>query len=111
MGNTSDATIDGDRTSGARRGRVAMLVGVNAILLGGLAMKWSPLAWAQDRLRPRGEYTMVSGRLPGGGPEAIYVVDAANEEIVALRWDNGRQALVGIGYTQIGSEAEQDPGR
>ncbi|QQS07960.1 MAG: hypothetical protein IPK69_08040 [Phycisphaerales bacterium] len=111
MGDSKVESRDGHRAGGARRGRVAMLVGVNAILVGGLAMKWSPMAWAQDRSRPRGEYTMVSGRLPSGGPEAIYVVDAANEEIVALRWDNGRQALVGIGYSQIGSEAEQDPGR
>lgn len=61
--------------------------------------------------RGRGDYTMVSGKTGSGGTDAIYIVDAANQELVALRWEPGRQTLSGIGYRDIAADAKVLPGR
>ncbi|MBX3386729.1 MAG: hypothetical protein KF768_09175 [Phycisphaeraceae bacterium] len=43
-------------------------------------------------LRNRGDYTMISGRFQGGTTSAVYILDAANQQVMALTWDrNGRR--------------------
>ncbi len=100
------------------RASVRALALVNAALLAGIiATALSrPAANAQgetpaDARRPRGEYTMVSAKTNQGGPHAIWIVDSANNEMVAVRWDQSRQAMLGVGYRSISSDARLSPGR
>jgi len=94
------------------------LVVLNAALLAGLAVvMWSQTAGAQNSAerpasgRNRGEYTMISGRTNAGGADAIYVLDAANQEVIALRWDVAKQSLIGIGYRNLTADSKSVPGR
>lgn len=50
------------------------------------------------QVRNRGDYTVVSGRYQGGTTSAVYILDAANQQILALKWDrtNARFDLVGL---------------
>jgi hypothetical protein len=61
--------------------------------------------------RARGEYTMVAGRTTAGGASVIYLIDGANQELIALRWDNSRQTMTTVGYRTITTEHRIDPGR
>jgi hypothetical protein len=60
--------------------------------------------------RARGEYTMVTGRVGSGRP-VVYIVDSANQEMVALRWDTGKQNFTGVGYRNILTDARAARGR
>ncbi len=62
-------------------------------------------------VRARGEYTMVSGRTSQGNVSAVYVLDAANQEMVALRWDANKKSFVGIGYRNLDADSKSQPGR
>ena len=59
----------------------------------------------------RGDYTMESGRIQGGNTNAVYIVDAANQEFVAVRWNNSGKALDGIGYRNLQADTLAVPGR
>lgn len=61
--------------------------------------------------RARGEYTMVAGRIMGGSTHVAYVVDTANQEMIAVRWNEGQKSLDGIGYRNIAQDAQAQPGR
>ncbi|MCE7974277.1 MAG: hypothetical protein DYG92_08160 [Leptolyngbya sp. PLA1] len=61
--------------------------------------------------RARGEYTLVAGKSNSGGSDVVYVVDASNQEIVALKWDQSRQAMTAVGYRAMGADQRQTPGR
>jgi hypothetical protein len=78
-------------------------------------LTWGPLAIGQNAQpgvgRARGEYTMVAGRTISGGPAAVYVVDSANQELVALRWDQAKQQMIGMGYRSLQGDARAVPGR
>lgn len=90
------------------------LVALNAALLAILAIVTlaPPLvASGQQATRARGRYTMVGGEIQGGNSNAIYVLDAANQEMVALRWDDSRKTLLGIGYRDLNDDAQVRPGR
>lgn len=88
------------------------LLGVNLLLLGALAwVTIEPAAIGQDGARARGSYTLVGGEIPGGTSNAIYVLDASNGEMIALRWDQSRRSLVGIGYRDLAADTEAVPGR
>ncbi len=92
-----------------------LLVTLNVALLCALGAVtwWGSYAQAQSqRARARGEYTMIAGRTSSGGPAAIYLVDSSNQELVALRWDTGKQALVGLGYRNMAGDGRAaSPGR
>jgi hypothetical protein len=93
-----------------RRGLLAL----NAVLLAVLAVfTWGPLAGAQNAApaRARGDYTMVAGKTNAGGPSAVYIVDSSNQELVALRWDQGKQQMVGLGYRSLQGDTRAIPGR
>jgi hypothetical protein len=90
------------------------LIVLNAVLLTVLgALTWSPLASGQNQGagRARGDYTMVAGKTIAGGPAAVYIVDSANQEVVALRWDQSKQEMVGLGYRNLQTDARAVPGR
>lgn len=86
------------------------LVVLNAALA---AMVLGTLVLAQPvpTARPRGEYAMVSGKTISGGKEVIYVVDATSREMIALRWDNSRKSLVGVGYRNLDTDSTLPPTR
>lgn len=94
----------------ARRGLVAL----NATLLLALgAVTLAPKAGAQGQPapRPRGEYTLVGGQVMGANSNAIYVLDAANRELVTLMWDDSRKQIHGIGYRDLANDLIIDPQR
>jgi len=90
---------------------------LNVVLLAVvLGLMWAPTAGAQNANQPnegrnRGDYTMISGRTNSGGADAVYVMDASNQELIALRWDGGKQSLVGIGYRSLSADVRSVPGR
>lgn len=61
--------------------------------------------------RPRGDYTVVSGRYQGGTSNAVYILDAANQELMALSWDRSRNELEVIGHRKLADDAQIKPGR
>jgi hypothetical protein len=68
------------------------LIAANAALLGVLAVLTivgmnAPAGAQPGSQRGRGEYTMVSGRYQGGTASAVYLVDSANQEVLALTWN------------------------
>ena len=84
------------------------LIALNASLVAVLGF----VTWAQGQnlgVRARGEYTMVAGRTTGAGPAAVYIVDAANQEMVALRWDQSKQSLIGLGYRNLAGDGRSSP--
>lgn len=94
---------------------VLALVCANALALWMLV---SPgVSEAQPAVRPadaraRGDYTMVAGRTSQGGTQqVVYVVDSANQEVVALRWDQTKRLFTGVGYRSLGGDARGLRGR
>ncbi|USN97904.1 MAG: hypothetical protein H6810_06830 [Phycisphaeraceae bacterium] len=92
---------------GHRRG-LAPLVALNAALLAGLGLvEFGPVAWAQpETSRPRGEYTLVGGEIQTGNSNAVYIIDSVNQEMIVLRWEDGRNILTGIGYRDLDADSK-----
>ncbi len=91
---------------------IRVLLAANAVLAAGAVFTLVRPATAQlEASRPRGQYTMVSGKTNQGGPHAVYVLDAASREIVALRWDQSKQTLIGVGYRNLESDGRTTQGR
>jgi len=88
------------------------LIALNAVLLVALAVvTLSPGARAQQGGRARGDYTMVGGRVQGGIANAVYIIDSANREMIALQWDEARKELLGVGYRDLAADGKARPGR
>lgn len=92
-------------------------VAANVVLLAILvSMSLGPGAGAQPAGQPgagraRGEYTMLSGKTNTGNTNAVYVLDAANQEVVAMRWDASRQKLITMGYRNLAADVQAPPTR
>lgn len=102
------------RTPQEGRGRVRSLavplIALNAGLVVVLGIVTA--AGAQPGARARGNYAMVGGEfLGGGGANAVYILDAANQELIAVKWDESRKVLDGIGYRDLSKDAQQRSGR
>jgi hypothetical protein len=98
------------------------LIVLNAVLLAGLA--WAvlgsrvgagaglavaqapagPAAPAAGRLR--GEYLMLSGRVQGSNTDITYVIDTANQEMIALSWDRSRRILSPMGWRSLSEDLQ-----
>ena len=108
---------DRDGARPAKRRRVLPLVIVNAALLGVLAfVEFGPVATAQPAMvdpsaRPRGQYTLVGGAVQTGNANAVWVVDSANQEMVVLQWEDGRNLLKGVGYRDLEEDAKERSNR
>ncbi|RMH27261.1 MAG: hypothetical protein D6693_05645, partial [Planctomycetota bacterium] len=77
------------------------LIALNtALLLALAAVTLAPPAAAQAG-RARGEYAMISGQIQGREESAIYLVDTANQEMVALIWDRQRNNLLPLGRRSL----------
>jgi hypothetical protein len=88
------------------------LIALNVTLLTLLAIvTLAPLAQGQGAAQPgarvTGAYTMVGGQIVGGSPSVVYIVDANNNEMVAVRWINNR--LEGIGYRDLAADSKLKP--
>jgi hypothetical protein len=91
-----------------RRGLIALN---GALALGLLAVALAAPADAQRAARARGEYTMVSSKIQGGNSHVVYLVDAANQELLGLRWNESNKGLEGVGYRDLAIDAQANPGR
>ncbi len=107
---TSVPGTDGGYAGSSTRQR---LIGVNIALLAALVAtsvlaQPRPLGGAGDRAR--GNYTVVSGRVSGSPSNVLYVFDAANQEIAAVRWDRTTQKFETIGFRDVAGDSRQQQG-
>lgn len=105
--------------------QVGGLLALNGVLLGVLAwVSLSPEAGAfssghgagqpgagQPLTRARGDYSMVAGPIRTGNASAIWILDAANQELAVLRFNDSKQQLEGIGFRDLSADAQRRPGR
>ena len=85
-------------------GSLRALVLLNAallVLLGAVTFGSNALAQA----RGRGEYTMVAGGVNGANSSAAFIVDVANQEMIALTYDHNTKLLQGVGYRNLNRDA------
>ncbi|MEM9166446.1 MAG: hypothetical protein AAGB48_05420 [Planctomycetota bacterium] len=84
---------------------------INAALV--VVLGVTSLVPAQDGAgRARGDYAMVGGEFQGGGGgNAVYILDASNQELIAVSWDRTRKSLAGIGYRDLNRDSQERPGR
>ncbi len=67
------------------------------LLLG--AVSFSARADAQ---RPsRGDYTMAAATVNGSASSAVFIVDTANREMIAVTYEPSQRELVGVGYRNL----------
>lgn len=88
------------RTNRAR----SVLIAVNALLLGVLVVvSVSPgqPAAPGPASRARGQYTLVSNKVSGGSSSQVFILDSANDELIAVKWDRAGQRLEAIGFRDI----------
>jgi len=84
------------------------LVALNLVLLGILAYgTLAPSATAQQASASRagGRYGMVSGVVQNVYPGVVYIVDEANQEVVAVMWNETIRQFSGVGYRDLKSDA------
>ncbi|MCI0363557.1 MAG: hypothetical protein L0Y44_06860 [Phycisphaerales bacterium] len=89
---------------GSKRGRLAGLVALNVALLVVLAAVMFGSS-ARAQARGRGEYTMVAGGVNGSDSDAVYIVDVANQELIAVTYSQGTKTIQGIGYRNLAQDA------
>ena len=61
--------------------------------------------------RPRGRYTLVGGRLGAGNTDAVWILDAVNQELVGVRWDASRGRIEGLGFRSLTDDLVVREGR
>ncbi len=93
--------IKSERMS-ATRGLIALNIAMVG-LLGVVTLV--PAADAQRSRRARGEYTMVAGKVTGLEAAGVYIIDANNEELVAVRWNQSQNKLEPLGYRNLAEDA------
>lgn len=94
--------------------RLRNLVALNLALVGGVAALWltNPVH-AQPEVntpalgRGRGEYLMIGSTVPGSNASLIQILDVSNQELITLKWDQGRRAYVVSGYRSLGGDRNQ----
>lgn len=94
--------------------RTRPLIALNLVLLGLVAaVSVARHAGAEEAPQPtraRGVYTMVSGSIQGGSHDVVYVLDTANQEMIALGWDNSKGVLGVIGYRNLVADSQNARG-
>ncbi len=93
--------------------RVQALLALNLGLLGVLAfVSLAPEAGGQPAGgRARGDYTMVAGPIRTGNASAIWILDAANQELAIVRYSDSKGQLEGIGFRDLAVDSQRRPGR
>lgn len=93
-----------------RKKQFRALIALNLVMLAALAaVTLAPAAGAQAG-RARGDYTMVAGQIQGREEAAIYIVDATNQELVALSWDRTAGGLTPLGHRNLAQDASRPAG-
>ena len=99
----------------APRPKRSGLVALNVVLLAILsAVTLAPSVDAQlsgTSNRVRGDYSIVGGQTLGENASTIYVMDSANREVVAMRWNDSTKALEGVGFRDLVRDVQGDPDR
>lgn len=97
------------------RMRRRLLLGVNAALAAAITLVAAgQLAVGQrQQNRKPGEYTMVAGRVQGMPQAALHILDAANQELVAVAWNRNTRQLEPLGFRDLAEDARrlQEGGR
>lgn len=101
-----------DQSTPVRGGAPTRLIAANAALLGLLAVltiagMQSPAEAQSGTARGRGDYTILSGRYQGGTASAVYVVDSANQEVLALIWNRTKQELEPLGMRSMLADGQR----
>jgi hypothetical protein len=101
-----------DHPAPARAAAPTRLIAANAALLGLLAVltiagMQSPAGAQSGVQRSRGEYTLVSGRYQGGTASAVYVVDSANQEVLALIWNRTKNEFEPLGMRSMLADGQR----
>lgn len=100
----SETSKDHQRTS---RARMPGLIAINAVLLIVLALvTFGSSVKAQPAGRGRGEYTMVAGGGSGTDAAIIWIVDVANQEMIAMTFNHNTKVLDGVGYRNLAADAD-----
>lgn len=98
-------------TPPARRGRLAALVALNALLvaavLAGLVTSRAQAQPGATGQRARGNYLMIPGRVSGISGSAIYIVDSVNQELVVLRYQRSAGRLDTFAYRNLATDSAQ----
>jgi hypothetical protein len=86
---------------------VALLMALAAVVLVNRAgaQGGSGVGGRDGSVRGRGEYTMVSGRIQGATTHTIYIIDGANQEVLALGWNRNDSRAEVIGFRSIVDDA------
>jgi hypothetical protein len=95
------ATVDSSKSPAGSLKALLLLNAALLVLLG--AVTFGSTALAQNR--GRGEYTMVAGGVNGANSSAAYIVDVANQEMIALTYDHNTKLLQGVGYRNLNEDA------
>lgn len=77
---------------------IALLIVLACVTLGGSLQ-------ARAQARGRGDYTMVAGGVNGSDVAAVYIADVANQEIIAMVYNQQTKVLDGIGYRNLAADA------
>ncbi len=100
---TLQETVKVGRRAGSN---LRSLLAINAALLGLLALvSFAPAVGAQGR--GRGDYTMVGGGANGTNSAVVYIIDAANQEMIAATFNVNTRVLDGVGYRNLAQDAAQ----
>lgn len=87
------------------------LLWINAALLLALAaVALSPSATGQRAIRAQGDYIVVGGNIQGLPAQALYIIDARNQEIGAFYFDQSRKLLTPIGYRDMELDTRRSEG-
>jgi len=95
---------------------VALVMSVWPWLGGSLAqgLKVTPEASAQAgsqlggaQPRARGQYMLLAGRVGGTSTSGVYIIDSANREVAAVRWDRNQKRLVPLGFRDLATDSGQ----
>lgn len=102
-----------DHESRSRGRTLPAMKGLNVALAGVLLAGIVGIAGAQAVAERRvgGRYSCVGGKTLGGYTNVIYVLDSANREMVALRWNDGLKQLEGIGYRDLVTDITRENDR
>ncbi|MEM7228330.1 MAG: hypothetical protein AAF432_05875 [Planctomycetota bacterium] len=91
-------------TTRTETGRLRGLLLLNAALL----MVLGTITFGshvQAQQRPRGQYNMVSGGVNGAETPAVWIIDGASQELIAITYDPNSKDIAGIGYRNIAADA------
>ena len=61
--------------------------------------------------RAVGNYVFVSGTVNGSPQEIVYMIDAVNRELVALRWDRNGSRVDILGFRDLFMDGDAAQGR